>query len=293
MKRVYTLGITLTAVIIFSVITSMELSSRARPATHRDASSKGLIPLVIEDFEEATVASTLEEEGWFVRTNPSPYNSQETEQKLRQRNPVPALELKMLDGSPRDLEVEPWSPTGLGLQKERIMGVYFRFRYPGFNSVHFVPPKEVDWRTREPFMRPNAFGELTRERGLQLPGRPRAISIWVQGRGHDYNLEAWVTDHTGGVHVLHFGSINFIGWRPMIVNIPITVPIPPKALPQVNVIRLSELILRSRTNSPYIREMISDTYVFFDQIKVLTDMYESFFEGLDLYKEFQIQGQDQ
>ena len=292
MKRVYTLGITLTAVIIFSVITSMELSSRARPATHRDASSKGLIPLVIEDFEEAVVAASLEEDGWLVRTNPRPYNSEETEKKLRQRNPVPALELKMLEGSPRDLEVEPWSPTGLGLQKEKIMGVYFRFRYPGFNSIHFVPPKEVDWRTREPFLRPNAVGELNHERGLQLPGRPKALSIWVQGRGHDYNLEVWVTDHTGGVHVLHLGSINFIGWRPMIVNIPITVPIPPKALPQVNIIRLTELVLRSRTDSPYIREMISDTYVFFDQIKVLTDMYESFFEGLDLYKEFEVQSQD-
>ena len=293
MKRIYTLSMVLTAVVAFSLFSSVELSSRARPTNHADITSKGVRAIVIEDFEEAQVAADLDSDGWFVRTTPSPFNSEETEQKLRQKNPVPALELKMIEGAPRDLEVEPWSPTGLGLKKEKLMGVYFRFRYPGYNSVHLVAPKEVDWRTREPFLRPDpATGTLAQERGIQLPGRAKAISVWVQGRGYAYNLEAWVKDYRGNTHVLHLGSIDFMGWKPMMVRIPFSVPTPPKAMPQVNVTRLTELVIRSQINSPSVLEMMSDTYVFFDQIKVLTDDYEAFFDGLDLYKEFETQTQD-
>jgi hypothetical protein len=116
--------------------------------------------------------------------------------------------------------------------------------------------------------------------------------MWVQGRGHAYNLEVWLKDYRGNVHVLQMGSINFVGWKPMMVRVPVTFPIPPKALPQVNVTRLSEIVLRSQTDSPFLLEMMSDTYVFFDQIKVLTDDFEAYFDGLDLYKEFEIQTQD-
>ena len=292
-KRIYTLSTVITAIVAFSIFASLELDSRPRQATHADATSRTLRAIVIEDFEEAQVTTDPDGDGWFVRTNPAPFNNQETEKKLRQKNPVPALELKMINGAPYDLEVEPLSPTGLGLKKEKIMGVYFRFRYPGYNSVHFSPPKELDWRTRKPFMRPSpATGELVQERGIQLPGRAKAISMWVQGRGHRYNLEVLVKDYRGDIHTIHMGSINFLGWKPMIAKIPVTVPIPPTALPQINVTRFTEMIVRSEINSPYIPEMMGDTYVFFDQIKVLTDDYEAFFEGVDYYQEFENQTAD-
>jgi len=59
--------------------------SRSRATTHADVAIRGLKSIVIEDFETSQVTTDLNTDGWFVRTNPAPFNSNETEQKLRQK----------------------------------------------------------------------------------------------------------------------------------------------------------------------------------------------------------------
>ena len=273
-------------IVAFGLMTAKEADSRVMTNIAPDLSGEELRAVVVEDFENIQITTDLNGDGWYVETNPRKYEKAETEEKLKRKNPVLLLEMKIIPGGPSDLEAEKWSITDLGKVKEKILGLKFKFRYPGPNSVSMLPPKEVDWKSKKPYLRMNyATGKEEQKRGLQLPGNAKAISIWVHGRGNPYDLEAWLEDHRGDTHILKFGSVNFVGWRPMKAYIPMTVPQSYESYPQTKVTRITRLILRAQTYR-HAEELTTDTYFFFDQFKVLTDTYEVNFDGEELHKVF-------
>ena len=276
----------LALVIAFSLMTSQKADSRTMTNVNPDISGEELRAVVIEDFEAAKITDDLHGDGWYISTTPKKYESAKAEANFKRKDPVVTLEMKLINGGPSDLAVEQWSVTELGKAKENVLGVKFRFRYPGTNSVHIHVPKEVEWKTREPILRLNpASGKEEQDRGIQLPGRAKAISVWVHGRGTPYDLEAWLVDYKGDTHIIKFGSTNFVGWRPMRAQLPTNLPQSYESYPQTKVTRLTMFVLRAQVRSHY-EELTTDTYYFFDQIKVLTDSYEVNFDGRELHEAF-------
>jgi hypothetical protein len=213
-----------------------------------DISSYELRAVVVEDFE-----TTGE---WQVQSVPKQFKA--TTEKAKKKNPVPVLEYKFIDGAPSDLAVEKWSHNNKGLKKTKCLGVHYRFKYPGHNSVHVIPPKPI-----------------------RLPGRSQGISMWVHGRGKNYFLEAWVKDYKGNVHILKFGSVNFVGWKPVRVDIPSFIPQIIESYPQTKTLVIERFVLRSDPT-----EDTEDVFFFFDQLKVLTETFEVNFDGMELDKAF-------
>jgi len=270
----------------FGFMTVKEVDSKVMTNIAPDLSGEELRAVVIEDFENSQIATELNGDGWFIETNPRKYEKAEMEEKMKRKDPVLHLEMKLVNGGPNDLKPEEWSVTDLGKVREKVLGLKFKFRYPGSNSVSILAPKEVDWKSKTPYLRMNyATGKEEQQRGLQLPGNAKAISLWVHGRGNPYDLEAWLEDYKGNTHILKFGSVNFVGWRPLKVYIPPSVPQTYESYPQTKVTRITRLVLRAQT-SRHAEELTTDTYFFFDQLKVLTDTYEVNFDGDNLHNAF-------
>jgi hypothetical protein len=268
--------------LILGVLNPRKADSKIITNVPSDISSDELKALVIEDFEAAQIS----EQGWVIRSEPRKFENQETEKKLKMKDPVPVLQMKIIDAFPNDMNVEEWSLTGMGKKKEKSLAVFFQFRYPGTNSIHILPPPEVEWKDRTPVLtyNPNTRKD-EQERGIQLPGRAKSVSIWVHGRGYPYYLEAWLKDFKGNTHIMKFGSVNFVGWRPMKADIPGNVPQSFASYPQTRVTKITRFVLRAEQNAPH-TELTAETFFAFDQLKVLTDVFEVNFDGSDLHKVF-------
>jgi hypothetical protein len=245
MKKRYAFTIALSAAVLLA---GGALYGKIVTNVQPDISQDELRAIVIEDFET--------ESGWTVETTPKQLKAESDDKK--KRNPVNILQAKFVEGGPADLAVEKWSANGKGLQKTKVYGVNFQFKYPGHNSVHLIPPKPI-----------------------RMDGRSQALSIWVHGRGQNYSLEAWVQDFRGDVHVLRFGSVNFVGWQPLKVDIPKFIPQDTDTFPQTRVLHLTRLVLRSHPTAS-----VDNTFFFFDQIKVLSSTFEVNFDGDGLEKSF-------
>ena len=273
--------------VVLSILIAIVMGMVPGPASSKivtnvpaDISGEELMAVVIEDFENAKSG----QDGWWVESVPKKFEKAETEQKLKMKNPVVKLEIKVIPGFPNDMNVEEWSLTDMGKKKEKCLGVSFKFRYPGANEVSILPPPEIHWKEKKPMMtyNPNT-GKDEQERGVELPGQAKAISIWVHGRGLPYHLELWLKDYKGATHILKFGSVNFVGWRPLKVHIPVSVPQTNESYPQTRITKITRFVLRADQNAPK-EEMMQEAYFFFDQLKVLTDKYEVNFDGENLHR---------
>jgi len=251
---------------VFVGVFPEKAQSRIVTNVQPDISAEQYNALVVEDFETQS--------DWVVETVPKKHQDPK-------KDPVPVLELKYIDGGPADLIPEKWSPLNKGLDKKKCLGVHFKFRYPGFNSVHLLPPLEVQWDdpTKKVLTYDSRTGQEVQERAIQLPGRAKAISVWVHGRGNNYDLEVWVKDYKGDVHILKMGSLNFVGWRPMKAYIPEYVPQETNSYPQTRVTKIVRFVIRAKPDAGS-----EDVFLFFDQIKVLTDTFEVNFDGQNLHQ---------
>ena len=257
-----------------------------------DVAEDELRAMVVEDFENFKISSKIEDDGWFLSSTPQEYTKGDEETRKR-KNPVLKLEMKSVDGGSSDLRVEEESsPTGLGKEKKKVMGIKFQFRYPGSNSISIEPPFELDWKERTPVMTYDpALRKEVQERGLQLPGRIRTISMWIHGRGFPYTLELWIKDYKGDVHILSKQPVNFIGWQPISFDVPVYIPQTADTYPVTRVVKLVRIVLRETTyiageRSKSASSNTTNAYIFFDQIKVLSDTYEVYFDGQELHKAF-------
>ena len=248
--------------------------------------------MVVEDFENFKIAANITDDGWFISSTPNEYTKGDEETK-KKKNPVLKLDLRSIDGGSSDMRVEEESsPTGLGKEKKKVMGINFQFRYPGNNSVSIEPPFELDWKERTPVLTyDQALRKEVAERGVQLPGRIKSVSMWVHGRGFPYTLEIWIKDYKGDVHILSKQPVNFIGWQPISFDVPVYVPQTADTYPVTRVVKLVRIVLRetTRISGEVTRTTASNTtnaYIFLDQIKVLTDTYEVYFDGQELHRAF-------
>lgn len=203
---------------------------------------------------------------------------------------IPAV----VDAQGTPMQGEKWNSPEVGLKgttaqkcrpqnlaydetNNKCLGLRFKFIYPGNNVVALIPPASRKiYRTLDELDHNNK-PKVQEIPGLKLPGKVKAVSVWVLGRGNDYTLEAWVQDWRGSTHVLKMGSVNFVGWRPLTAKVPIGVPQDIDTYPQTKNLVLTKLVLRSKPTAN-----TEKVVIFFDAVKVLTDMYDVHFDGADV-----------
>lgn len=184
--------------------------------------------------------------------------------------PESTVEVNTVNGIPRNLSFDE--------NNKKSMGLRFQFIYPGNNTVILTPPEDRVVKRYAGQLDENNQPRFIEVPGIELPGKVHAVSVWVLGRGNAYSLEGWIQDWKGDTHIYKFGSLDYIGWRPLTIEIPESVPQDVNSYPQTKTLILKKLVLRSK---PQVSQ--EKVVLFFDSLKVLTDMYDLFFDGADLY----------
>ncbi|MDR2479488.1 MAG: flagellar filament outer layer protein FlaA [Treponema sp.] len=164
---------------------------------------------------------------------------------------------------PKLTYVEAWPIALFGYNREgksiKSLGLHGRFDRRGYNWIDIYPTTDD-----KPFEIP-------------LPGRIRYLDLWVWGSNLDYYMEAYVRDHQGVVHTVRLGSLAYTGWKNLRANIPNHVPQSKRILPSLA--QLTFVKFRIWTQPT---ERVGDFYIYFKQFKVLTDTFESLFDGDEL-----------
>lgn len=286
-----TAGIALSA---YTLNAGAEIST----AIGSDVSGSELRALTIESWDRDYTARGY---GWEVHTNRD--NTYQVE-NVKDYDPEWAgtqaeRAVKLVRGTPRDIK------ENIGFDKAYVLGIKFAFTFPGDNIVTLRPPYGVDHYVVErprPYLNELAFGatkkgqascfqnpSLARQRrterpqvidcvrGIEMPGKVQAISIWVNGRGNEYDLEGWIEDWRGDTHILKFGSLDFVGWRPMTAKIPTSVPQEVASFPQIKTLVFKQFKIRARPGTS-----LETVYLFFDELRILTDIFEVHFDGAQI-----------
>jgi len=141
-----------------------------------------------------------------------------------------------------------------GEENKFVMGVRAAFTRKGYNKIWLYPEEEIF-----------------------IPGNAKKLDVWVWGANYYYTLYAHVRDYRGIVHKLPLGSLHFMGWRNLSVEIPKQIPQTVRYLPMEKPLSLVRFEIWTDPN-----ERVDDYVIYFDHLKVLTDMYKQRFDGDEL-----------
>ncbi|MCB1324605.1 MAG: endoflagellar filament sheath protein [Spirochaetales bacterium] len=277
------------ALVLFSRTANVQAG--VETAIGSDVESSELRAITIESWDSDYTGGGY---GWEVVTNANETNP-DADYEPAASNLKAEREVKLIRGTPRDIRYND------GYENAHILGVKFAFTFPGYNVVTVRPPmvdhyiiervrpylneesaRRGDYRNTSCYE--DAAQSATRQtsrpvmidcvRGIDMPGVVKKISVWVMGRGNEYDLEGWIEDWRGDTHILRFGSIDFIGWRPMTTTVPTNIPQDVQSFPQIKTLVFRQFKIRARPETS-----LEPVYVFFDELRVLTDIFEVHFDG--------------
>jgi hypothetical protein len=128
---------------------------------------------------------------------------------------------------------------------------------------------------------------------IPLRGRTRFIDVWAWGSNLNYHLEAYLRDNRGVIHTLPVGSLKFVGWRNLRATVPTSIPMVATIIPRsTHAVTFVKFRLwtdpRERTYIDVQRDRrgqvtkIIPFYVYLSNVKVLTDIYETIYDGDEL-----------
>ncbi len=118
------------------------------------------------------------------------------------------------------------------------------------------------------FRRGNAEIYVQPIRPLQAPGITKTISVWVAGRNFNHRLYVVVGDYFGNINFLDMGLLNFSGWKQLTVAVPPTI----RQRDHHYNDRMGLQILGFMID-PALMETYGTYYVYFDDLRVLTDLF--------------------
>lgn len=175
--------------------------------------------------------------------------------------------VKYFDGMPNAMRVMQTDEDG----NYQVLGIQFKFNRQGDNWVDIIPMAAAEGGEGD---EEGGGGESPYE--IPFRGVVSRIDMWVWGAGYYYQLEVLLRDCYGRVHALPMGTLNYEGWRNLSVNVPTNLPQTSRYLGDEHNMRF--VAFRIRTSPT---ERVDDFYVFFDQLKVLTDTYSPSYDGFE------------
>ncbi len=176
-------------------------------------------------------------------------------------------------GYPKWTYTKAWPEAIFGTNPQNpnleVLGVNAKFDRQGYNRIEIFPIKE------------DANGTVVKDSNgnvipdpIPIPGRCKTFDLWVWGSNHKYTLEVQLEDYTGVIHVLPLGSLDFAGWKDLLVQIPTSIPQSVETIPKLRGLKLVKFVIWTQPTAN-----VSNFYVYLDQIKVLTDTFESRIDG--------------
>lgn len=166
----------------------------------------------------------------------------------------------------------------------RSLGVQAMFDRKGFNTLELIPVADKD----------NDQG-IPVETPLSLPGRVKLMDLWFWGSNYQYYVEIVLRDFRGIVHTVPVGNINYTGWRNLRIEIPKGIPQDVNYIPGRRGLELVKIVISTDPTEKVVGDAPGGRmtpvkgdntavpfYIYVDHIKVLTDMFESPFDGSDL-----------
>ncbi|MCL2805377.1 MAG: flagellar filament outer layer protein FlaA [Treponema sp.] len=163
--------------------------------------------------------------------------------------------------------VDAWPASAFGYNRDanstplRSLGLHGKFDRRGYNWIDMYPVLAGDDKPFE----------------IPIPGRVSNIDCWVWGANLRYYIEVFLRDYRGVIHTLHLGDIAYPGWRNLRVNVPNHIPQARRTLPSYAGLTFVKFRIWTQPT-----ERVDNFYIYFKQLKVLTDMFENLFDGNDL-----------
>jgi hypothetical protein len=171
-------------------------------------------------------------------------------------------------GFPQMNVVKAWPDSLYGHNKAGqtlySLGIHGRFDRKSYNFIEIIPAKKDE------------SGKLV-PAAIPLPGRVQSLTTWVWGSNYNYWLDVYIRDYRGIDHVLHLGSLLFVGWKNIGATISGAIPQARKYIPRYAGLELTKIVLWTAPD-----EKVDDFYFFIDEVNVITDLFESKFDGEDL-----------
>jgi hypothetical protein len=174
-----------------------------------------------------------------------------------------------LDGDdyPKLTYVPSWPMALFGTNRDgkdlKSIGIWGKFDRRGYNWIDLYP-STGEGDDEEPFEIP-------------LPGRVNYLDMWVWGANLNFYIDAFFRDYQGVVHSVYLGNIGHTGWKNMRVQIPNNIAQSKRILPKLA--GMTFVKFRIWTTP---MERVDNFYVYLDQFKVLTDTFETYFDGDEL-----------
>jgi hypothetical protein len=171
-------------------------------------------------------------------------------------------------GFPEMQLVKAWPEALYGFNTENkvlmSLGVHGRFDRKSYNYVEMIPAAK------------DSSGKLS-PTTIPIPGRVQSINMWVWGANYNYWLDLYIRDYQGIDHVLHMGSLLFPGWRNLSAVVSSAIPQSRSYIPRYAGLVMTKLVLWTAPD-----EKVDDFYFFVDEISVITDLFETRFDGEQL-----------
>ena len=156
------------------------------------------------------------------------------------------IESRRFEGGPNDKPVLPEEEAiGIATPDDYVLGVKASFFRRGNHEIYVQP------------IRP-----------LAVPGITKTINLWVVGRNFNHRLYVVVADYFGNVNMLEMGTLNFSGWKEL------TVAVPPSIVQRdFHYNDRMGLQIMGFMIEPDLMETFGTYYVYFDGLRVLTDLF--------------------
>ncbi|MDR2500596.1 MAG: flagellar filament outer layer protein FlaA [Treponema sp.] len=149
-------------------------------------------------------------------------------------------------------------------EEQQSLGIWGRFDRRGYNWVDIYPVASGGEDDAAPAEIP-------------IPGRVKFLDLWVWGSNLNYYVEAYVRDYQGVPHIINLGNIAYTGWKNLRAAVPARIPQAKRVLPHLASLKFVKFRIWTQPNEP-----VGDFYVYIDQFKVLSDTFESLYDGNDL-----------
>lgn len=257
---------------------------------------------VIESFEDDPVSGESFESRWILRAS----KFVKMYMDLNDNKIKPDIQMAKVNAWPQALHGR--NSEG---KSYYCLGLTTSFTQQGYNYVEIMPAREfnseIDVREfvqgkdeesdviltkcnkkyvsdREKIIYTDQKGKEWISSPIVFSGRVKALSVWVWGSNYNYYLEAHLEDHRGIIHVLPLGDLIYEGWRNLTIEIPSAIPQAARYIPKLQRLKLVKFMLWTRPN-----ERVSSFYLYLDQVKIITDLFETRYDGDELEETEMIQ----